>query len=262
MDAHALDIATAAARLAGEELLSAWRGELEVLAEDANDIKLAMDRRAEAVILETIRAAFPDHSFLCEESGETEGEGDTQWVIDPLDGTHNYFRRIPCWCVCVGAVRNGVPALGVIYDPVHDHMFTAEAGKGAFLNGERISVSGRESLRGSVVAYGIYHSEETSARAWLRRSRTVTPLARSLRTLGSAGLHCAYVAAGWMDAYVQYGVSPWDVTAGFALVTEAGGAASSWPVENAGGLDVALATPAVYEELMATGLWPLEDEGE
>lgn len=252
-----LETAIRAARRAGAELLSAWGGRLEVLAEDGNDVKLEMDCRAEAIIMETIREAYPDHGFLCEESGETVGESEIVWVVDPLDGTHNYFRGLPFWCTCVGATRRGTPVVGVIYDPVHEHLYTAEAGRGAFLNGEPIRVSDRESLPRALVAYGIYHGAEGSTRAWERRAPVITPRVRSVRNLGSAGLHCAYVASGALDAFLQYGVSPWDVTAGFALVTEAGGSVHCRELGN-GGLDVLVATPGVHAELMGLGLW---DEG-
>ena len=249
-----LGTAIRAARLAGAELLSAWRGELTVLAEDGNDVKLEMDRRAEAIVMETISEAHPDHGFLCEESGETTGEGGIVWVVDPLDGTHNYFRGLPFWCTCVGATRGSEPFLGVIYDAVHDRLFTAETGKGAFLNGEPIRVSPRESLYGSLVAYGIYHSAKDSNDAWMLRGPIITPLVRAVRNIGSAGLHCAYVASGNLDAFLQYGVSPWDVTAGFVLVREAGGAVTCNELGD-GSLDVLVATPGVHAELVGLGLW-------
>ena len=253
-----LETAVAAARRAGKELLGAWTGKIEVLSEDANDIKLVMDQRAEEIIVDTIRCRFPEHAILSEECGAMKG-ADVQWVVDPLDGTHNYYRRIPYWCTCIGAVRDGEPIVGVVYDPVHDHLFTAEKGKGAFLNGAPVRVSERSTIRGAVVAYGIYHRDPTSVRAWLTRTRAVTPYARSVRNLGAAGLHAAYVAAGLVEAFVQYGVWPWDVTAGFALVHEAGGKVSQWPVDD-GAIDVVLATPGVHDELLATGLWPLPEE--
>lgn len=253
-----LDAAAQAARLAGKELLEAWGGDIAVLHEDENDIKLAMDRRAEEVIVGHLSGRFPGHGFLAEEGGETAGEG-VQWVVDPLDGTHNYFRRIPFWCVCIAAVADGEPVAGVVYDPVHGHLFAARKGGGAYLNGRPIRVGTKPSLSGAVVAYGIYHREEKSVAAWLRRTPYISPRARSTRNLGAGGLHTAYVAAGMVDAFAQYGVRPWDITAGIVLVREAGGVATCWPCGD-GGLDVLFASPEVHEEMLRSGLWPLPDE--
>jgi myo-inositol-1(or 4)-monophosphatase len=236
-------------------LLQAASGEIEVEREMPGDIKLAMDRRAEELIVGTILGRFPDHRVLSEECGRAGGSGEVEWVIDPLDGTSNYSRRFPCWCTCVAASRHGEPFVGVVYDPTREEMFTARRGCGACLNGLPLRVSGRRVLGESILAYGIYHHAEWSVRAWERRMPVVTPLARSTRNVGSAGLHMAYVAAGRVDAFIEYGVFPWDVAAGIVLVREAGGRVSSWNVEE-GALDIVAAAPGVYDALMATGLWP------
>lgn len=254
-----LETAVQAARLAGRELLSAWSDRLEVVYEDEGDIKLEMDRRAEGIIVETIRRRFPGHALLSEECGEIGGK-DVQWVIDPLDGTHNYFRRIPCWCVSIGAVIGGDPRVGVIYDPVHERLYTGERGKGVRVNGEPVSVSERQSLSGSVLAFGCYHRDKASVDAWLRRTGWVTPRARSVRNMGAAAMHCAFVASGVVDGFVEYGVRAWDVTAGVALVLEAGGRVSQWAHRD-GAIDIVAATPQVHDELLASGLWPLGEKG-
>ena len=249
-----------AARAAGRELLAAWTQTLEVVHQDEGDIKLEMDRRAEAIVLDTIRGRFPGHGFLSEECGEIPGEG-VQWIVDPLDGTHNYFRRIPYWCVSVGAVIEGEPRLGVIYDPVRDQMVAGEEGGGVRLNGEPVRVSDAKSLSGSIVSFGCYHREKASVEAWLRRTGWITPRARSMRNMGAAAMHCAYVACGQAEAFVEYGVRLWDVAAGVALATEAGGRVSQWPCGD-GGIDIVLAAPAVHDELLASGLWPFSKEAE
>ncbi|HRU06577.1 MAG TPA: inositol monophosphatase family protein [Candidatus Brocadiia bacterium] len=253
-----LETAILAARRAGQELLAAWTGELEVLSEDAGDIKLAMDRRAEDIILSAIRRRFPGHAILSEERGRVQGAEFT-WVVDPLDGTHNYSRHVPYWCVCVAAYHGNEPFLGVVYDPIHNHLFSAERGKGAFLNGQPIRVNAERRLPQAVVAFGCYHKLENSVRSWMRRTQVITPAARSTRNFGAAGLHCAYAAAGWADAFVEYGVMPWDVGAGHAIVLEAGGRFISWPVED-GGLDVVMGAPLVCEDLLALGLWRPAEE--
>ena len=250
-----LGTAVEAARKAGVELIAASDREIEVIREEAGDIKLVMDRRAEEIIVGMILDRFPEHRILAEERGADGGQGDVEWVIDPLDGTTNYSRRIPNWCVCIGAVRDGEPVVGVVYDPLRNDLFTGRQGGGAFLNGKPLRVSDRTEIPGSVIAFGIYHRQQESIAAWLDRTRVLALQIRSMRDVGSAGLHMAYVAAGMYDAFVEYAVFPWDVTAGIVLVQEAGGKATHWPIPN-GGLDIVAAAPGVHDALLATGMWP------
>jgi len=250
-----LEVAVEAARRAGRELADASTREIEVIEEMPGDIKLVMDRRAEDIIIGTILDRFPDHSFMAEESGATDGAGDIEWVIDPLDGTTNYSRRIPHWCTCIAAVHGGEPVAGVVYDPLRDEMYTARQGGGAFLNGEPIRVNERDAIQGSIIAWGIYHRQAQSVEKWRVRAPKLAMLARSTRNVGSAGLHTAYVACGRVDAFVESGVFPWDVTAGIVLVREAGGRVSHWPVEG-GALDIILASSGLHDALVGTGMWP------
>lgn len=254
-----LETAIQAAKAAGAELRAACEREIEVVREMPGDIKLAMDQRAEEIIIQTVLGRFPDHRVLSEECGVAGGSGDVQWIIDPLDGTTNYSRRLPFWCTCIAAAREGDPFVGVVHDPLRDQMFWASRGAGAYLNGHPIHVSDKSDADGCIIAFGIYHRAPQSVEAWLERTPVLTRLARSTRNIGSAGLHMAYVACGVVDAFVEYKVFPWDVAAGVVLVREAGGKVTQWPVED-GGIDIVAAPPGVHDGLLATGLWPRSPE--
>ena len=161
-----------------------------------------------------IREKFPGHAILSEECGRGAGpKSDYLWVIDPLDGTVNFSRRIPLWGTSVALVHQGREIVGVIFDPVHDELFHAEEGKGAFLNGKRIRVSDKSPLSAAMIAFGFSSNEE-----WLRRGLAAAaqlPLAASkVRGLGSAVLHLAYVACGRMDGFFEFGINQWDIAAG------------------------------------------------
>lgn len=255
-----LETAIDAARQAGRALLDAASRDIEVIEEMPGDIKLVMDQRAEEIIVRTVLGRFPDHRILAEERGEDGGSGAVRWVIDPLDGTTNYARRLPNWCTCVAATREDEPFVGVVYDPLRDQMFWAQRGGGAFLNGEPIHVNERHAVEGSLFAYGVYHRQPASVEAWLHRAPMLTPLARSTRNVGSAGLHVAYVAAGMVDAFFEYGVFPWDVSAGTVLVREAGGKVSSWPAAD-GALDYVAASAGLHDALLDLEFWPWRGPG-
>jgi len=221
-----LNVALTAAREAGAALLEGSRAAIQVDREYHHDVKLAMDKKAEGIIVGRLRAAFPDHAILSEECGRLAGAAEYEWVIDPLDGTYNFFKRIPCWATSIALRRKGEPVLGVIYDPTRDEMFHAEQGKGVFLNGAPIRCSDVSDLRKATLAVAVTQTE-----AWRERNReTMTRLAREAaktRALGSAALHIAYVACGRLDIYYEYGIWPWDVSAGMVMVREAGGKVSS-----------------------------------
>ncbi len=187
------------------------------------DIVTEVDEACERVIIDRIRASYPDDPILSEEAGAIGVEQDRPvWVIDPLDGTRNFTMGIPFFCVSIALVRQGVPEIGAIYDPIHDEMFFARKGGGAFVNGEPIHVSEWDSLEDAIVSV-----------AWVRRKvdrtrflRLIDDLSREtsyFRRFGSAALVTAYVACGRVHAYLQGGLNPWDMAAGALLVTEAGG---------------------------------------
>ena len=187
------------------------------------DIVTEVDLACEKLIIGRIREQYPSDPILSEEAGALGLEEDRHaWVIDPLDGTRNYMAGIPFFCVSIGLVRNGVADLGVVYDPIHDEMFFARKGEGAFLNGEPIHVSDEQTMEDCIISV-----------AWVKRkvdhlqfTHLVERLSREtsyFRRFGSAALAACYVACGRVHAYLQGGLCPWDVAAGACLIQEAGG---------------------------------------
>lgn len=248
-----LDVAIKAARQAGRVLLDGLTREINVIRLESHDIKLEMDREAEACIVTTLRENFPDHAILAEEGGHIGGESDFTWVIDPLDGTYNYSRRIPFWCTSIGLLRGQEKILGVVFDPTRDELFHAAKGKGAFLNGEPMGVSNVEPLQHAVVSYAFPSRGEYLPHV-LRAAERLVHTAGKLRAMGSAALHLAYVACGRMDAFFEYGIHPWDVAAGTVLVREAGGKTTlrSHP-DNA--LDIVASNGRIHEKILEQIGW-------
>jgi myo-inositol-1(or 4)-monophosphatase len=217
-----LDTATDAARAAGALLLSEFRSARRVDAAEAHDIKLALDREAQDLIAKTILARFPDHAILGEEGDTGTAGAEWEWVVDPLDGTVNYFYGIPHFCVSIAARRAGRTEVGVVFDPARDELWQATADGPALLNGAPCRASERRDLSEAVVSIGFAKSSETIDAGLPLLSRLVHRV-RKCRMLGSAALDLAYVACGRLDAYVESSISIWDVAAGNLLVERAGG---------------------------------------
>jgi myo-inositol-1(or 4)-monophosphatase len=226
-----LDIATEAALAAGA-VLQGYLGKLEdaiTEKERPGDLVTAADKASEAVILELLRRHFPQHSILAEESGKL-GNQDNEylWAIDPLDGTTNYAHQYPCFAVSIGLLINGVPQLGVIYDPFRDELFRAAAGLGATRNRRPIQVSETAELNKSLLSTGFaYDRRETSDNNYAEFCH-LTHLTQGVRRGGSAALDLAYVACGRVDGYWERGICPWDVVAGIILLQEAGGKVTAY----------------------------------
>ena len=220
----AVNVAVRAARAAGNVILR-YMNRVEGLAveeKSRHDYVSEVDRMAEAEIVRELRRAFPDHAVLGEESGRT-GKSDKVWVVDPLDGTHNYLRGFPHFCVSIGFLDHGDPVHGVIYDPLRDELYTASKGDGAFLNDRRIRVSKRDGLAGALLCSGYPYRQRAHLDAQFAITRTLLNEAEDIRRTGSAALDLAYVAAGRLDGYFETGLKPWDMVAGCVLVREAGG---------------------------------------
>ena len=182
-----------------------------------------VDRRAEELIIGTIRKAYPDHGFLAEESGGGETPADYRWVIDPLDGTTNFTHGLPIFCTSIGLEHRGKLLLGVVYDPNQDELFTAEAGKGAFLNGKRIRVSGTATLTDSLLVTGFPYNIRENPDHAIQHFNNFLTRSRAVRRLGSAALDLCYVACGRFDGFWEVALNPWDMAAGVLIVSEAGG---------------------------------------
>lgn len=220
-----LNTATAAARRAGDLALRyADRIEqLTVRSKSPNEIVTEVDQAAERIIIEHIRTGYPDHAFLGEESGAS-GSGEYEWIIDPIDGTTNYVHRFPVFCVSLALRRRGELQLGVIYDPLRQEMFTGTRGGGARMNERRIRVSRQETLAGSLIGTGFpYRRNLEWVDIYMRMLRQVMRRTSGVRRPGAAALDLAYVAAGRLDGFWEFGLKPWDVAAGALLIEEAGG---------------------------------------
>jgi myo-inositol-1(or 4)-monophosphatase len=184
----------------------------------------AADQRAEEMLREELERARPGYSFLGEEGGVREGPDKShRWIVDPLDGTMNFLHGIPHFAISIGLEREGSIVAGVVYNPANDELFTAERGKGAFLNDTRLRVAARERLADAVVACALPHPGRGDVLLTRHEHIAVQEKVAGLRRFGAAALDLAWVAAGRLDAYWERSLSPWDMAAGIALVREAGG---------------------------------------
>ena len=218
-----LTIATEAALAAGKLQREHLGSELTVNELKKHDIKLEMDVRCQTLITEMLLNRFPGHAVLGEE-GDTHGEGEVEWVVDPIDGTVNYFYGIPHFCVSIAArLRAGGEWLaGVIYDPCQDELFTVAHDTAPTLNGRAIHVSQRTEIADAMVTVG-FSKTRAAIDLGFERYRRISYEVRKTRMLGSAALALAYVACGRLDAYVEEQISLWDIAAGNMLVLAAGG---------------------------------------
>jgi myo-inositol-1(or 4)-monophosphatase len=197
---------------------------LNVVEKGRLDYASEVDADAEKAVIKELKRAYPDYSVLGEESGGQAGKnGRYTWVIDPLDGTSNYLRGFPHYCVSIALVDNGEPTDAVIFDPLRNELFTASRGSGAQLNERRIRVTDRKDLSGATIGTGFAPRERARAGAQLECVRELLVQAEDVRRTGSAALDLAYVACGRSDAYFEAGVKAWDIAAGVLLVREAGG---------------------------------------
>ena len=219
-----LNIAVKAARRAGIVINRATRNldVLTVRTKNANDLVSEIDQEAERAIIDTLKTAYPDHAILAEESGAA-GHSDYVWIIDPLDGTTNFLHGFPQYAVSIALMHREVLTQAVVYDPTRNDLFTASRGRGAFLNDHRIRVSRRARLAESLIGTGIPFREFAHIDAYLAILRDVTQKSQGVRRPGAAALDLAYVAAGRLDGFWEFGLSPWDIAAGALLIIEAGG---------------------------------------
>jgi myo-inositol-1(or 4)-monophosphatase len=220
-----LNVAIKAAREAGKIITRASYdvGAIKVHVKDVNDFVSEVDRSAEETIINILRDAYPDHGFFGEESGKSNEEADSIWIIDPLDGTTNFLHNFPAYCVSIALQEKGVLTQAVIYDPVHNDLFTATRGRGAFLNNKRIRVTNRSKLQESLISTGFPFKDFSYFDTYIDIFKDMAKKTSGLRRPGSAALDLAYVAAGYSDGFFEMNLSAWDIAAGALLVQEAGG---------------------------------------
>ena len=228
-----LHAAEEAARLAGAYLKARFHEVHRVDAEMPHDIKLRLDKETQELIENSLRRHFPDYAVLGEE-GCTGSDADVaQWIIDPIDGTVNYFYGIPIFCVSIALRVADVTVLGCVYDPMQDECYTALAGEPPRLNGREIRVSTRSRMAEAVVFVG-HGTHDGSGEAGVRRFAHISSQVRKMRILGSAALTLCYIAAGRFDAYIESRINLWDFAAAHLILESAGGRLEFTPsAENA-----------------------------
>ena len=222
--------ATAIAREAGAVLLAGFGRVEQVEFKGRINLVTEFDRRAEATIVESLRARFPDHLIIAEEgTGRQFGQAASpyRWLIDPLDGTTNYAHGNPYFAVSIALQRDGAAIVGVVYDPIQDELFHAERGGGAHLNGTPLRVSATADLLHGLITTGFpYRSEHRPAA--LARWAAFMDAAQGVLCHGAAALDFCGVAAGRFDGYYEAQLEPWDCAAGALIVAEAGGRVTNY----------------------------------
>jgi myo-inositol-1(or 4)-monophosphatase len=223
-----LHAAIEAAQAAGGLLRANFGLALTVDENLAHDIKLALDRKSQTLIESLLLARYPDHAIYGEEGMRGDQDSEYQWVIDPIDGTVNFFFGVPHFAVSIALRRNQELIAGVIYDPMRDELWACERGAAATLNGAPIRVSERAALSEAIVSVGVSKTLD-SVNASLPLFERMVRSAKKCRMLGSASLDIAYVACGRLDAYIEGEISLWDIAAGLLLVEAAGGRVTLTP---------------------------------
>ena len=248
-----LNIAVKAARRAGSIITRASEdiGSLTINDKSYNDFVTEVDLASETEIIRVLKASYPDHAFLGEETGLSH-QADNIWIIDPLDGTTNFLHGFPQYCISIALEEKGEITQAVIYDPNRNDLFTATKGQGAYLNQRRMRVSNKSKLKESILGTGFPFRDFQHLPVYLKIFEEVVRGTSGIRRPGSAALDLAYVAAGWFDGFFEINLSKWDIAAGGLLVTEAGGIVSDFS-EKDGWLEsgnIVATNPKIYDPLI------------
>jgi len=221
-----LTIAVRAARKAGNLIAKHYEtpDSVETTQKGTNDFVTNVDRDAEHLIIDVIRKSYPKHTIIGEECGELAGEDqEVQWIIDPLDGTTNFVKRLPHFAVSIAVRIKGRTEVAVVYDPMRNELFTATRGQGAQLNGYRLRGTNAKDLDGTILATGFPFKAKQHANSYINVLGKLFGECADFRRTGSAALDLAYVAAGRVDGFFEIGLKPWDFAGGELLVRESGG---------------------------------------
>lgn len=242
------------ARGAGEILRAGYLHGSPIYHKGEIDLVTDVDRQSEAYLISEIRKRFPDHGIIAEESGGSPGSGCCMWYLDPLDGTVNFAHGLPIFAVSIGYAEAGRMRLGVVYDPIHEELYTAELGRGAWLNGEPIRVSNAQELDQSLLVTGFPYDIRTNPANNLELYNRFSLRSMGVRRLGSAALDLCYLAAGRLDGFWEIRLQPWDLAAGGLIAQEAGATVTAidGQPDYLGELPSVLAsTPRVHAQMLA-----------
>lgn len=209
-------------RQAGEILRLSFGKQLQVDYKSTIDLVSDADHRSEEHLIHWIRQHYPADRIMAEESGEQAGSADNTWYIDPLDGTVNYVHGIPIFAVSIAYAQAGTPRLGVVYDPMREEAFSAEQGKGAWLNGQPIHTASATDLDHALLVTGFPYDIRTTRDNNLDHYTRFALISQGVRRLGSAALDLCYVACGRFDGFWELKLKPWDLMAGALIAREAG----------------------------------------
>ncbi len=223
-----LKIAKEAALTAGKYLLDSVGKKTEIEYKGEIDLVTAHDRESQKIIYKIIMEHFPGHSILGEEDLDEKKDSEMLWVIDPIDGTTNFSRSLPAFCVSIAFMEKGVAQVGVVYVPMLDEMFWAVKGEGAFLNEKRIHVSKETNLGKSLLATGFPYDRRESEINNVEHFNKFIVRALGIRRMGSAAIDLCYTAAGRFDGFWELKLKPWDTAAAYLIVEEAGGKVSNF----------------------------------
>jgi len=251
---RALRVATEAAREAGALILKELPLITAAEADEKNpgDFVTRVDKGAERIIMDRIRSAFPGDAVMSEETASGLPDAPDLWLVDPLDGTTNYMHHFPLFCVCIAYAVNRRPEIGVIYDPLHNDLFTCKRDEGVWHNGAPMSVSECREMKYAYVTTGLPSRFKEEADDFVRGFKNVFLGSAAVRRTGSAGLDLAYVACGRFDAFWEPRLSAWDMAAGSLLVTAAGGIVTDenggpWSIQSRG---IIAGNPAIHPEIL------------
>jgi myo-inositol-1(or 4)-monophosphatase len=256
-----LNTAITAARRAGNMIIRSLEklDTLEIFEKSVNDLVTRVDQTAEAIIIDVIQKAYPEHSILAEESGYHEGN-ELEWIIDPIDGTMNFAHGFPQFCISIALKYKDTLEHAVIFDPISQDLYTASKGSGSHLNNRRIRVSRQETLKSALIGIAFpFRSTavgKTQDTSWQNHVNTINELTfaklADTRKVGSAALNLAYVASGKLDGYYEPVLKAWDIAAGVLIVKEAGGLVSDFSnqpsVLESG--NIIAANPKIHAELL------------
>lgn len=252
-----LGTAMDAASAAGVIARTVFRQPRQISFKGHKDIVTEADIACETAIIDIIQNRHPSHRILSEERGgvaaltEAAG-GDYVWIIDPIDGTHNYAAQLPYWCSSLALTKRGETIVAAVYDPIHDEMFTAIKGQGAKLNDAPIHVAANPTLDDALAACDIGYDEVISPRS-LKITQEVRPFVRRVRVLGSAVLALCYVACGRLGLFYHLHLKPWDIAAAMLIIKEAGGVTTDFDGQPAtiDGRAIVAANPTIHNLFLA-----------